>query len=85
MSRKNNIPKNAERVEKIKTKMREKFGQPIIFWGYYTSQSDACARLGVSPSELNKAVRRNGQVHGLKVIKGEKVANYLTALSKIEK
>jgi len=84
MSNRNHIPNNAERIEKIKSKMKANYGKPVVVYGYFASQADACDRLGVSPAELNKAMRRNGQVHGLKVIKGEGVPTALTMISKFE-
>ena len=84
MPRKNNIPNNAERIEKIREKMKANYGKPIIVYGYFNSQAEACDKLGVSPAELNKAMRRNGQVHGLKVVKGEGVSTALTMISKFE-
>lgn len=81
--RKNIIPNNEERINKIKTKM-EQYGKPVIVYGYYATQAEACKKLGCSPAELNKASSRNGSVHGLKVIKGDGVSTALTTLSQLK-
>ena len=82
-TRKNNIPNNEQRISKIKTKM-EAYATPVVVYGYYATQAEACKKLGCSPAELNKASYRNGLVHGLKVVKGEGVTTALTLISKFE-
>lgn len=82
-TRKNNIANNEERSRKIKEKM-EAYATPVIVYGYYTTQAEACKKLRCSPAELNKASHRGGLVHGLKVVKGEGVSTALTLISKFE-
>ncbi len=71
------------RGEKIKSKMKEKLGKPIIVYGYYNSMSELKEALGIANVEIIKANQRNGTVRGLKVIKFD-VAEALTKLVELK-
>ena len=64
---------NEKRSSRIQAKMEADYGKPIIFYGYYATQAQACKLLKCTPAEINKAIKRNGEVHGLKVLKGDMV------------
>jgi hypothetical protein len=77
--KKKNFTNNLARGEKIKTKLKEKVGKPIIAYGYFNSMSELKESLGISNVEINKANARNGAVRGFKIIKQD-VSNALTKL-----
>ena len=64
---------NEKRISNIQRKMEAEHSTPIAVYGYYATQAEACKLLKCTPAELNKAIARNGAVHGLKVLKGNMV------------
>ena len=64
---------NEKRISSIQRKMEAEHSTPVAVYGYYATQTEACKLLKCTPAELNKAIARNGSVHGLKVYKGEMV------------
>lgn len=74
---------NEKRSSRIKSKMEELHGQPVIFYAYYATQADACKKLGCSPAEINNSIKRNGTFKGGYAIKGQQVSSALTLLTKL--
>ena len=68
-SKKKNFTDNIKRGEKIKAKLKEKVGKPIIAFGYFNSMSELKESLGVENIEINKANARGGAVRGFSIIK----------------
>ena len=64
---------NEKRISSIQRKMEAEHSTPLVFYGYYATQTQACKLLKCTPAEINKAIKRNGEVHGLKVLKGDMV------------
>lgn len=74
---------NKQRSQKIKDKMTANYARPIVVFGYFTSQSDACEALKCSPAMLNKGIRRNGTTRGMRVIKGINISKAVTLLTQL--
>ena len=64
---------NEKRISSIQRKMEAEHSTPVAVYGYYATQTPACKLLKCTPAEINKAIKRNGEVHGLKVLKGDMV------------
>ena len=64
---------NEKRISSIQRKMEAEHSTPLVFYGYYATQTQACKLLKCTPAEINKAIKRNGEVHGLKALKGDMV------------
>jgi hypothetical protein len=62
---------NLKRKDKIRTKLKEKVGKPIIAYAYFNSMSELKESLGVTNVEVNKANARGGAVKGFKIIKND--------------
>jgi hypothetical protein len=75
---------NNKRSERIQKKMEADYGKPVAFYGYFATQTEACKKLKVTPAELNKAMSRDGLVHGLKVVKGAGIDFALTKFIEIK-
>ena len=71
---------NAKRSEKIKTKMTADYARPVVVFGYFTSQADACEALKCNNSMLNKGIKRQGTTRGMRVIKGYNVDKAIALL-----
>ena len=70
------------RRNKIKATMTEKFATPVFIYGFFETQAQMRALLGVSAAEINKSIRRGGKVRGFNVIKLESLIPQLQQLSK---
>jgi hypothetical protein len=81
--KKKNFANNTERGEKIKAKLKEKVGKPIIAFGYFNSMSELKEALGVSNTEINKANAREGAVRGFSIIKTD-VSKALTKVVELK-
>jgi hypothetical protein len=70
------------RKSKIKSTMTEKFATPVFIYGFFETQAEMKALLGVSAAEINKSIRRGGKVRGFNVIKLDSLIPQLQQLSK---
>lgn len=70
------------RKSKIKATMTERFATPVFIYGFFDTQAQMRALLGVSAAEINKSIRRGGKVRGFNVIKLESLIPQLQQLSK---
>ena len=71
---------NNKRKERIQRKMVAEHGKPIIVFGYFSSQAEACEKLQCTNAMLNKGIKRNGTTRGMNVIKGYSIDKALTLL-----
>jgi hypothetical protein len=83
MSTKKNFSNPEERGLKIRTKMKEKLGKPIIAIGYFNSISELKQVIGASNPEILKANERKGTVKGFFIIK-EDVSKALTKVTELK-
>ena len=83
MYKKKNFTNPEERGLKIKKKMTQKSGKPIIAVGYFNSMSELKASLGVSNPEILKANQRKGTVRGFSIIR-EDIAKALTLITELK-
>ena len=83
MYKKKNFTNPEERGLKIKKKMTQKSGKPVIAIGYFNSMSELKASLGVSNPEILKANKRKGTVKGFFIIKDE-VSKALTKWNELK-
>lgn len=74
---------NNKRSQKIKDKMTANYARPIVVFGYFTSQADACEALRCTNAMLNKGIKRNGTTRGMRVIKGGNISKAVTLLTQL--
>jgi hypothetical protein len=78
MENKKQFADNKLRSAKIKEKMVEGYGKPVIVFAYFPTMAEAKKALNASNAMIYKAEKRSGIVRGFKVITGHDVSKGLT-------
>jgi len=78
MEKKKQFADNKLRSAKIKDKMVEGYGKPVIVFAYFPTMAEAKKALNASNAMIYKAEKRSGVVRGFKVITGHDVSKGLT-------
>ena len=78
MEKKKQFADNKLRSAKIKDKMVEGYGKPVIVFAYFPTMAEAKKALNASNAMIYKAEKRSGIVRGFKVITGHDVSKGLT-------
>jgi hypothetical protein len=78
MEKKKQFADNKLRSAKIKDKMVEQYGKPVIVFAYFPTMAEAKKALNASNAMIYKAEKRSGVVRGFKVITGHDVSKGLT-------
>ena len=78
MERKKQFTDNKARTAKIKTKMVEGYGKPVILFAYFPTMAEAREALGATNAMIYKGEKRKGTVRGFRIITGNAVSSGLT-------
>jgi len=69
---------NKLRSAKIKNKMVEGYGKPVILFAYFPTMAEAKKALNATNAMIYKGEKRSGTVRGFRVITGHDVSKGLT-------
>jgi hypothetical protein len=78
MENKKKFADNKLRSAKIKDKMVEGYGKPIIVFAYFNTMAEAKQALNATNAMIYKGAKRGGTARGFRIIAGHDVSKGLT-------